>query len=143
MRAAKKGTRGCRPQVTLLPHGPRAQPGRSNDRVRPRQVTHRLPISKIGWDRKFRLVMVVVFGLVGWIGLKAGLALIAARGQAAQETGLVSSLQTQHRQLVAQEQALHQPATIMRDARQLGHGAGRRALLRRRRALEPLTRFPA
>jgi cell division protein FtsB len=94
--------------------------GSHQTRARPRQVTQRLPISKIGWDRKFRLVMLIVVGLVGWIGLKAGLALVAARSQASQETSLVSSLQKQHRQLVAQEQALHQPATIMRDARQLG-----------------------
>ncbi|HEX3804056.1 MAG TPA: septum formation initiator family protein [Solirubrobacteraceae bacterium] len=89
-------------------------------RARPKQVAHRLPISKIGWDRKFRLVMMLVFGMVGWIGLKAGLALYAARGQAAQEASLVSSLQTQHRRLAAQEKALHQSSTIMRDARQLG-----------------------
>lgn len=89
-------------------------------RTRPRQVTQRLPISKIGWDRKFRIVMLVVVGLVGWIGLKASLALLAARAQAAQETSLVTSLQKQHRQLVAQEKALYQKATIMRDARQLG-----------------------
>jgi cell division protein FtsB len=87
---------------------------------RPRQVSHRLPISKVGWDRKFRLVMVLVFGLVGWIGLKAGLSVMAARAQAAQEAGLVSSLKTQHDMLVRQERALHQPATIMRDARKLG-----------------------
>jgi len=94
---------------------------RSQERTaRPRQVTHRLPISKIGWDRKFRLVMVLVFGLVGWIGLKAGLSLMAARAQAAQQSSLVSSLEAQHRRLLARERALHQPATIMRDARQLG-----------------------
>ena len=79
-----------------------------------------MPISRIGWDRKFRLVMLGVVVLVGWIGLKAGLALISARGQAAQETSLVSSLQAQHQRLLPQEQALHQSATIMRDARQLG-----------------------
>lgn len=77
-------------------------------------------MSKIGWDRKFRLVMLVVVALVGWIGLKAGVALLGARAQAAQESSLVSSLTRQHRQLVAQEKALHQKATIMRDARQLG-----------------------
>jgi cell division protein FtsB len=91
-----------------------------HSRARPRQVTQRLPISKIGWDRKFRLAMVVVFGLVAWVGLKAGIALMSARSQAAQESSLVSSLQQQHRQLVAQERALHQPSTIMSDARQLG-----------------------
>jgi uncharacterized ion transporter superfamily protein YfcC len=83
-------------------------------------VVQRLPISKIGWDRKFRIVMLVVVALVGYIGLKAGLALYAARTQATQEASLVSSLQKQHRQLVAQERALHQQSTIMGDARQLG-----------------------
>ena len=77
-------------------------------------------MSKVGWDRKFRLVMLVVLGLVSWIGLKAGIALMSARAQESQESALVSSLQAQHRQLLAQEQALHQRATIMRDARQLG-----------------------
>jgi cell division protein FtsB len=91
-------------------------------------VAQRLPISKIGWDRKFRTVMLVVVLMVGYIGLKAGLALYAARTQATQESSLVSSLQKQHRQLVAQERALHQQATIMRDARQLGMvSAGERA----------------
>ena len=77
-------------------------------------------MSKIGWDRKFRIVMLVVVAMVGWIGLKASLALLAARAQAAQETSLVSSLERQHRQLLGKERALHQKATIMRDARQLG-----------------------
>jgi hypothetical protein len=83
-------------------------------------VAHRLPISKIGWDRKFRVVMVVVVALVGYIGLKAGLALYAARTQAAQESSLVSSLQSQHSHLLAVKRALSQKDTIMRDARQLG-----------------------
>jgi cell division protein FtsB len=77
-------------------------------------------MSKVGWDKKFRLVMIIVFAMVSWIGLKAGLALLSARSQSAQEISLVSSLKAQHRRLVAQEKALHQPATIMREARQLG-----------------------
>jgi cell division protein FtsB len=96
--------------------------------ARPRQVAQRLPISKIGWDRKFRIVMLVVVGLVGWIGLRAGLALVAARSQASQQASLVTSLERQHRQLASQERALHQKATIIRDARQLGMvAAGERA----------------
>jgi uncharacterized protein HemX len=98
-----------------------ARSARSREEAtRPRQVARRLPVSKVGWDRKFRLVMVLVFGLVGWIGLKAGLALMAARAQAVQQADVVTSLEAQHRRLLAQERALHQPATIMRDARQLG-----------------------
>jgi cell division protein FtsB len=77
-------------------------------------------MSKVGWDRKFRIVMLVVVGLVAWIGLKAGLALLSARAQSAQETSIVVSLQQQHRQLLTERKALFQKATIMRDARQLG-----------------------
>jgi hypothetical protein len=84
-------------------------------------------MSKVGWDRKFRIVMLVVVGMVGLLGLKAGMALMSARAQAAQESSLVTTLQRQHRQLVAQEHALFQKSTIMRDARQLGAiGAGER-----------------
>ena len=98
-----------------------ARTSRSQEqRARPRHVTQRLPMSKIGWDRKFRFVMLGVVGLVMIVGLKAGLALMSARAQAAQESSLVSSLQRQHNHLVAVERALHQQATIMRDARQLG-----------------------
>ena len=64
--------------------------------------------------------MLVVVAMVGWIGLKAGLALMSARAQAAQETSLISSLERQHRRLLAKERALHQKSTIIRDARQLG-----------------------
>jgi hypothetical protein len=77
-------------------------------------------MSKVGWDRKFRIVMLVVVGMVMLVGLKAGLALMSARAQAAQESSLVSSLERQHRRLVAQERALFQKATIIHDARELG-----------------------
>lgn len=64
--------------------------------------------------------MIASFALVGYIGLKAGVALMQARSQAAQESSLMTSLQTQHRQLLARERALYQPATIEGDARALG-----------------------
>ena len=64
--------------------------------------------------------MILVVGLIGWIGLKAGLALIAAHAQAAAETRLVVSLQHQHSALLAQERSLYQKATIIREARRLG-----------------------
>jgi cell division protein FtsB len=66
------------------------------------------------------MVMIGAFVLVGWIGLKAGLALVQARSQASQESALISSLQAQHRALVARERALYLPATIESDARSLG-----------------------
>ena len=105
-----------------------ARTSRSQEqRARPRHVTQRLPMSKIGWDRKFRFVMLAVVGLVVVVGLKAGIALMSARAQAAQESSLVSSLQRQHNHLVAVERSLHQKATVMRLGRQLGMvGAGER-----------------
>ncbi len=95
---------------------------------RPQQVTQRLPRSKIGWDRKFRVVLAVALCVIGWFGVKAGIALFSARTQQAQEAALLNSLETQHRHLVAQEGSLSQPATIIRDARALGMvRAGERA----------------
>ncbi|MGC9221257.1 MAG: hypothetical protein ACP5H2_07890 [Solirubrobacteraceae bacterium] len=58
--------------------------------------------------------------LVGWIGLKAGVALWHARRQAAAESSLIRSLELQHRSLLARQHALYQPQTIINDARTLG-----------------------
>jgi len=89
-------------------------------RPRPRKVSGSLPRSKIRWDRKFRAVMVVVFLLVGWIGLKAGLALIATQAQANSELRLVSALKKSNSRLEAQARALNERSTIVRQARALG-----------------------
>lgn len=89
-------------------------------RPRPRAVTRRLPISKVAWDRKFRILMLGVIGLVGYIGLQAGISLVDARNQEAQESALVQSLSAQHKQLLGQVRALGQRPTIIRDARSLG-----------------------
>src|SRR5579863_4091885 len=103
--SATRGTRTTRAQPATAP---------------PRAVNQRLPRSKVGWDRKFRAVMIVVFGLVGWIGLKAALAMYSADQQANQERAIVSRLQQQNEQLTDRRDALNQPATIVRDARSLG-----------------------
>lgn len=64
--------------------------------------------------------MVVVFVLVGWIGLRAGLSLMSTHAAANQELELVSSLSKSNHRLEAQIKALNQPATIITDARSLG-----------------------
>ncbi len=89
-------------------------------RARPRAVTRRLARSRLGWDRKFRVLMLVAVGLVGWVAFGAALSMYHAYRQAGQEGALVQSLRTQNRSLSARAHALTQPATIMRDARQLG-----------------------
>ncbi len=100
------------------PRTARSQEAASTPRAH--AVSHRLPKSKVGWDRKFRTVMVLVFCLVGWIGVKAALSMYAARQQASSEAAILQSLKLQNRQLRAREQALSQNATIVRDARHLG-----------------------
>jgi cell division protein FtsB len=64
--------------------------------------------------------MLCVLALIGYIGLKAMLALIATHAQAQQETSLVSSLRRQNRALERQQYQLSQPGTIINEARALG-----------------------
>jgi cell division protein FtsB len=64
--------------------------------------------------------MLCVLALIGWLGLKAMLALIATHSQAQQERGLVQSLQRQNQALLKQQHELNQRETIIRDARALG-----------------------
>ena len=108
----------------MTPPGQTTTAGRGrppgSHRATPRVVNQRLPRSKVGWDRKFRTLMVLVLALVGWLGLKAGLAVYAAHQQASQEQAIVQRLQKQHRSLEGRMAALSQPATIIRDARHLG-----------------------
>lgn len=87
---------------------------------RPRTVRTRLPNSRIRWDRKLRLTMLVVLGLVGWVGLHAFLAMMRARAQSSHELSLVSTLKRENQTLAQEARALQQPATIIRDARALG-----------------------
>lgn len=64
--------------------------------------------------------MLGVLALVGWVGLHGFMSVLAARSQANAELSLVSSLDRQNRALERQVSSLHQPATIVRDARALG-----------------------
>jgi cell division protein FtsB len=96
--------------------------------ARPRAVRPRMAISKIAWDRKFRTVMLVVLGLVGYLGVSGGLELLHTRAQAEQQQAIVQTLARQNRALEQQQRQLRQPATIIRDARTLGMvKAGERA----------------
>lgn len=72
--------------------------------------------------------MLLVLGLVGWVGAHAGMELLRTHTQASQEQALVAKLAQQNRQLERQAQSLNDPATIVRAARSLGMvRAGERA----------------
>jgi cell division protein FtsB len=64
--------------------------------------------------------MLLVLGLVGWVGARAGMELLRTRAQASQEQALVAKLARQNRQLQRQAQSLNDPETIVRAARGLG-----------------------
>ena len=103
-----------------------AAPSRSSDEQpstvvqRPWRVTRRLPTSKVRWDRKFRVIMVTVFVLVGWTGVKAGSSLITARAQAHREISLVSKLSASNHRLEARSRELSEKSWIIQAARGLG-----------------------
>ena len=80
----------------------------------------RLNLSKVKWDRKFRTVMLVVLGFVGWLGVQGATTLIATRGQAQAQQAIVHRLAAENRRLAAEQRSLTQSATIIRDARALG-----------------------
>jgi cell division protein FtsB len=94
--------------------------GATDTARRPSTVRTRLPNSRIRWDRKLRLTMLVVLALVGWVGLHAFLAMMRTRAQSSHELSLVSALTRENRSLAQQALALQQPATIVRAARALG-----------------------
>ncbi|HET9720293.1 MAG TPA: septum formation initiator family protein [Solirubrobacteraceae bacterium] len=79
-----------------------------------------MPLSRIKWDRAGRIAMLLVLGLVAYVGIKGMLTLLASRAQAQQEQAIVHTLARQNRHLEQLQRSLGQPATIMRDARALG-----------------------
>lgn len=102
-----------------------AQPVRP---VRPRRVPRTFAVSRIAWDRKGRTAMLLVLGLVAYIGVKGMISMMAARAQADQQRAVVQTLARQNRALEQQQRSLDQPATIIREARDLGMvRAGERA----------------
>lgn len=62
------------------------------------------------------VVLVVVLGLY----VQQGLAYLSTRSQANQQAAIVQRLARQNRQLIRQEKSLNNPATIVKDARELG-----------------------
>ncbi len=90
------------------------------NRARPQSVPLRLPISRIKWDRAGRTVMLVVLGLVAYLGIKGMLTLLSTHAQAEQQQAIVRTLARQNKRLEQLQRSLSQPATIIRDARSLG-----------------------
>ncbi len=97
---------------------PRRQPRRAAQR--PRRVVSGGPRLRIRWDRAGRIGLLVVLGVVVGLYVQHTLSYFATRSQASSQATIVNQLVHQNAALVKQEQALKNPATIVRAARALG-----------------------
>ncbi len=98
---------------------PSARPQRAPS-PRPRPVTRQLPRSKVSWDRKFRMVMLVVVVLIGWMAVRAAIAMVATHAQAVAEIQQVQRYVREDHRLEREAKDLTQKRTIEQRARQLG-----------------------
>ena len=64
--------------------------------------------------------MLCVFALVAVVLARGASSFLNTRAEANQQAAIVTVLQREHRQLLAQDAALRRPQTIVRDARALG-----------------------
>ena len=76
--------------------------------------------TRVRWDRVGRVSLLLVLVAVLGLYVEHALSYLSTRSQANAENALVQQLAHQNRSLEAQQRALNQPATIIRDARALG-----------------------
>ncbi len=67
-----------------------------------------------------RVSLLVVFAVVIGLYVQHTLSYLSTRAQADQQLSIVQTLARENRALIRQQAALNNPATIVRDARQLG-----------------------
>jgi cell division protein FtsB len=89
--------------------------------TQPRGVkAHGGPLSRIRWDRASRVAMVVVLMIIGGLWISGISSLFSHHAQAERGLAQVHRLAAQNKALLAEEKALHQRATILDRARDLG-----------------------
>ena len=87
---------------------------------RPRRVISREHVRRVRWDRVGRVALVVVLVVVAGVYAQDAMSYFSTRSQADQQRAIVTRLQRENAALAKQQQALHSPGTIERDARALG-----------------------
>jgi cell division protein FtsB len=75
---------------------------------------------RVRWDRVGRVSLLLVLCVVAALYVQQGLAYLAVRSQANHQRAIVRQLSRSNASLRAQQRALNDPATILRDARALG-----------------------
>jgi cell division protein FtsB len=75
---------------------------------------------RVRWDRVGRVSLLVVLCVVAGLYVQQGMAYLTVRSQANHQRSIVQELSRSNASLRAQQRALNDPATILRDARALG-----------------------
>ena len=75
---------------------------------------------RVRWDRVGRIGLLVVLAVVAGLYVRQGLSLLSTRSQAEQQLAIVHRLSRDNAALQKQQASLNDPATIERDARDLG-----------------------
>jgi cell division protein FtsB len=83
-------------------------------------VNGRAQIQRVRWDRVGRVALVIVLGIVALLYIQHAIAYLQARSEADHQQAIVRHLEQQNAALVRQQNQLNDPATIVKDARQLG-----------------------
>lgn len=97
---------------------PRRQPRVSPPRAR--RAARRRPRRRIRWDRVGRLTLLVVLAIVAGLYVQQALAYFSVRSQADRQQAIVKQLSRENAALRKEQASLNDPATILRDARELG-----------------------
>ncbi len=80
----------------------------------------REPMLRVRWDRAGRVALLMVIAVVIGIYAQRTLAYFSTSAQASHQLAVVTRLERENAALTRQQNALNQPATIVRDARALG-----------------------
>ncbi len=116
-----EATASPRPRAGSARTAPRPkprQPGRTQQRTR--QAPRRAPQRRVRWDRLGRIALLIVLLVVFGVIVQDGINYLSTRAQAAQQRAIVHRLSSENAQLLREQKALGDPATIVRDARALG-----------------------
>ena len=102
---------------------PRAAP-RSRRAPRPSPalswVNGRAQIQRVRWDRVGRVALVIVLAVVALLYIQHAVSYLQARGEANHQQAIVKRLEQANAALVRRQKQLNDPATIVKDARELG-----------------------
>ena len=99
---------------------PRRHSRTAPPRPRPNRAAARGLRGRVRWDRVGRVSLLVVLCVVAGLYVQQGMAYLAVRSQANHQRAIVQQLSKSNASLHAQQRALNDPATILRDARALG-----------------------